>query len=195
MQDVTNRQPDDDVSLSGWVYADLLLALSVVALGAGSFLVVARNVPSEQSSVPQTTTIPTTTTPPLQTANLSCDEFVFQFSESQLRQNPVDFGSRFEQRFQSHAVANQLKDAKVGIMLLFGGYEAGREKTAAGKSRADELLPTLRGTSKLLESVETRTGGADSVNEGSRKINVGGRGSYAIVVYVVYDGDPAASGC
>jgi len=184
----------DELSVAGWVYADLLLALSIVALGATSFLVVVTN-PPEDDSGSSPTTVPTTTIPEIQVANLSCDELVFKFTRTELETSPASLGARFDNRVRQHADANGLRDAKVGIMLLFGGYNTRSERTSAGKKRADEIELALRATSLQLRSVETRTYGASQITQGATELEVGGSQDFAIVAYLVYDGDPNNSGC
>ncbi|MBM4077858.1 MAG: hypothetical protein FJ267_19690 [Planctomycetes bacterium] len=184
----------DELSVAGWVYADLLLALSIVALGATSFLVVVTNLPEKEPG-PSSTTIPTTTVPEIQVANLSCDELVFKFTRTELETSPASLGARFDNRVRQYADANGLRDAKVGIMLLFGGYDTQSERTSAGKKRADDSEPILRSNSQQLRSVEARTGGASRITQGTKELQIGGPEDFAIVAYLVYDGDPKLSGC
>jgi len=192
---IQNENADgDELSVAGWVYADLLLALSIVALGATSFLVVAKNLPVEESGS-STITIPTTTIPEIQVANLSCDELVFKFTRTELETSPASLGARFDNRVRQYADANGLRDAKVGIMLLFGGYDTQSERTSAGKKRADDSEPILRSNSQQLRSVETRTGGASRITQGIEELEIGGPEDFAIVAYLVYDGNPKLSGC
>jgi len=184
----------DELSVAGWVYADLLLALSIVALGATSFFVVATNLPEDDSG-PSPTTVPTTTIPEIQVANLSCDELVFRFTQSELDASAASLGERFDDTVRQHAASKGLRDAKVGLMLLFGGYNTRSERTSAGKKRADEIELALRATSLQLRSVETRTYGASQITQGATELEVGGSQDFAIVAYLVYDGDPNNSGC
>lgn len=184
----------DELSVAGWVYADLLLALSIVALGATSFLVVAKNLPADDS-VSSSTTISTTTIPEIQVANLSCDELVFRFTQSELEASAASLGERFDDRVRQHAATNGLRDAKVGIMLLFGGYDTRSESASDGKKRADQIKSAIRSTSLQLRSVETRTGGASQITQGTAVLDVGGPKDFAIIAYLVYDGNPNSSGC
>lgn len=184
----------DELSVAGWVYADLLLALSIVALGATSFLVVANNLP-ENDSGSSPTTVPTTTIPEIQVANLSCDELVFRFNQSEVETSAASLGARFDDKVRQHAATKGLRDAKVGLLLLYGGYDIQSERTSAGKKRADEIEPSLRAISTQLQSVETRTFGASQITQGATELKVGGSQDFAIVAYLVYDGDPNNSGC
>ena len=184
----------DEMSVAGWVYADLLLALSIIALGASSFLVVARNLPKDDSSsspAPRSTT----TIPEIQVATLSCDELVFQFNKSDLEQSAALLGRTFDDRVKQYAATNGLRDGKVGIMLLYGGYDTETERTSDGKKRADEAGAKLRSASGQLRRVETRTFGASRISQGIKELEIGGPEDFAIVAYLVYDGDPKNSGC
>jgi hypothetical protein len=184
----------DEMSVAGWVYADLFLALSIIALGATSFLVVARNLPTDESSSSPPTRS-TTTIPEIQVANLSCDELVFQFSQSDLEPSATSLGRRFDDRVKQYAATRGLRDGKVGIMLLYGGYDTQTERTSAGKKRADEAGAKLRMASEQLRRVETRTFGASRISQGIKELEIGGPQDFAIVAYLVYDGDPKSSGC
>jgi hypothetical protein len=184
----------DELSISGWVYADLLLALSVLAFGAASFLADDTNLDGANSDL-SATTIPNTTIPEVQVANLSCDELVFRFTQSELEDSASSLGERLDRAVRRHAAFNELRDAKVGLMLLFGGYDPESERTSAGKRRADEIEPALRAVSSQLRSVETRTYGASQITQGNTELEVGGSKDFAIVAYLVYDGDPTDSDC
>jgi hypothetical protein len=194
----SQNEDSDELSVAGWVYADLLLALSIVALGATSFLVIAKNLPldSESPASPTTpTTAPTTTVPEIQVANLSCDEVVFKFTRSELDKSGTALGRRFDAEVRRHASIYKLRDAKVGLMLLYGGYNSQAEQTKAGKKRADEIETQLRKASAQLRSVEARTFGASQITKGNEVLTVGGTNEFAIVAYLVYDGDPKYNGC
>lgn len=190
-----DENPDsDEMSVAGWVYADLLLALSIVALGATSFLVVAKNLPNDDSG-PSSTTVPTTTIPEIQVANLSCDELIFRFTQDDFDSSSVSLGRRFDETVKQYATDNGLRDAKVGLMLLYGGYNTQTERTFAGKKRADAIERQLRITSGQLRTVESRTFGASQITQGTSELKVGGPRDFAIVAYLVYNGDPKISGC
>ena len=187
-----NNQDGDEISIAGWIYADLLLALSIIGLGAASFAITKDKVPS-LNAVP--TTNSTTTVPKVRSANLSCDEMVFRFTSSELKNNPTELGQRFDQEVLQYTQSRNLASAKVGIMLLYGGYDTQQERTLDGKSRADEAASIIRKFSTQISNVETRTGGAASITDGGQKLEIGGSGDFAIVAYLVYDGDPTSSGC
>ena len=188
-----DNQDNDELSIAGWIYADLLLALRVIALGAASFIVTGNNLPTPPEE-PTTATSTTTTTLEVQSANLSCDEMVFRFTDSQLK-NPTELGERFDREVLQHAENRVLRSAKVGIMLIYGGYDSQQESAKDGKSRADEAVSLIRRISPQVSNVETRTGGATNISDSNQQLTIGGPGDFAIVVYLIYDGDPARSGC
>ena len=190
MTNSDDNQDYDELSIAGWIYADLLLALSVIALGAASFIVIGNNLPSP----PEEPTTATSTTLEVQSANLSCDEMVFRFTDSQLK-NPTELGERFDREVLQHAENRVLRSAKVGIMLIYGGYDSQQESAKDGKSRADEAVSLIRRISPQISNVETRTGGATNISDSNQQLTIGGPGDFAIVVYLIYDGDPARSGC
>ena len=84
--------------------------------------------------------------------------------------------------------------AKTGLIIVMGGF-SGSESPGDGDRRAKALLPSLRKASPLLEKVEMRTAGAQSVRVDGQTVQVGGAGSFVMVTYLLFSGPVLEEDC
>ena len=166
---------------TGWIYADLFLAMTVVGLGSS---IVSVSSPASGGATP-------TTAP--KTFQLSCREFAVKVPGDL---SPESGGKKIES-----AIADEIAQrgwtaevAKPGFVLVMGGF-SGSETPGAGDGRAKALLPRLRTSTPLLQGVEMRTGGARSVRVDGKNTNVGGAGSFVMVTYLLFSGPPLVEDC
>lgn len=174
------RRPSGGEDGTGWIYADLFLALTIVGLGSAIVTV----------SSPAGGAAPTTAP---KTFQLSCREFAVKVPGNL---NPERGGTQIEK-----AVADEIAErgwnadiAKPGFVLLMGGF-GDSESPGDGDRRAKALLPRLRTSTELLQGVEMRTGGARSVRIDGKNTTVGGAGSYLMVTYLLFSGPPLVEDC
>lgn len=164
----------------GWIYADLFLALTIVGLGSAIVTV----------SSPAGGATPTTAP---KTFQLSCREFAVRVPGNL---SPERGGTQIEE-----AVAAEIAErgwtaevAKPGFVLVMGGFGSS-ESPGDGDRRAKNLLPRLRQSTELLQGVEMRTGGAQSVRIDGKNTQVGGAGSFVMVTYLLFSGPPLVEDC
>jgi hypothetical protein len=185
---------------SGWIYADLFLALTVVGLGSAVVTSVASSAPPAppaaaevSTTVVTTTTVPVTTTLPEAVFQLSCVEFAVP-----LPANPTsDAGREVIEAAIATEIASREWDAdsaRPGMVLVMGGYE-GSEGATAGDVRARSLAPQLRESIPMFADVEMRTLGARVVNVQGSPVTVGGAGDFILVVYLLHTGEPLVENC
>jgi hypothetical protein len=185
---------------SGWIYADLFLALTVVGLGSAVVSSVASTAPPAPPAIAEaTTTIPSTTVPVTTTAappdvfQLSCVEFAIP-----LPSNPTsDAGREVIEAAVAAEIASRGWDAdsaRPGMVLVMGGYE-GSEGATAGDVRARSLAPQLRESIPMFADVEMRTLGARVVNVQGSPVTVGGAGDFILVAYLLHTGEPLVENC
>ena len=180
------RDSNSLVSSAGWLYADLLLALTIIGFSA----VVATN---HTDPPPTTTTVAQSTTVPKEklSTNLNCNEFAIRL-DSEANQSAVDQIVDSQVR---EAISNEnfpLDETQVGIVIMYGGYGSG-ETVTDGKNYAISFKPKIRNTSWMRNS-ELVLGGANQIEIGSNRVAVGPR-EILLKVYLVYRGDPNSSGC
>lgn len=185
---------------SGWIYADLFLALTVVGLGSAVVTSVASSAPpapmpaaieTTTTVAPSTTAVTTTTSP--EVFQLSCVEFAVP-----LPANPTSEAAR---ESVEQAIATEIErrgweadSARPGMVLVMGGY-AGSEGATAGDVRARSLAPQLRESIPMFADVEMRTLGARVVNVQGSPVTVGGAGDFILVVYLLHRGEPLVENC
>jgi len=138
---------EDDAGLAGWLYTDLLLGLAVVFLAGTTILV--PKVLSEQTTeaLPGTSSTSTTTTTTLPiklcTSLYSIDgasrkeDGIWVVVNRSLGSN--EMADQFEERLKVELVAENpaleaqgkvpfdLSSIKIGLMIVYGGYPAGRD--------------------------------------------------------------------
>lgn len=162
---------------TGWIYADLFLAMMVVGLGSAII----------------TTAAPTSGgAPPVErTFQLSCQEFAIKLPGNMASAGPV---------IESEVAAEIARrgwtpeSSKPGMAIVMGGYGSS-EAPGNGDARAQQSLPRLRASSALLENIEMRTMGARTVRVDGQQFSVGGSGSYLMVVYLLYNGSQLDEDC
>ena len=185
---------------SGWIYADLFLALTVVGLGSAVVTSVASSAPPAQmpaaietttTVAPSTTAVTTTTSP--EVFQLSCVEFAIP-----LPANPTSEAAResVEQAIAAEIAGRKwdADSARPGMVLVMGGYN-GSEGATAGDVRARSLAPQLRESIPMFADVEMRTLGARVVNVQGSPVTVGGAGDFILVVYLLHRGEPLVENC
>lgn len=171
------RRRDSAEDGAGWIYADLFLALTVVGLGSAVITV------ASASGAPQT--------PTEKTFQLSCEEFSIRVPA-----NIASGGAQIEQ-----AVGAEIgrrgwapDSSKPGLVIVMGGFSAG-ETPGDGDGRAKAILARLRASTPLLQQVEMRTAGAQSVRVNGQQTSVGGAGSYLMVTYLLFSGPALTEDC
>lgn len=178
------KSRSDLVSSAGWLYADLLLALTIIGFGT----IVAR----KDTDPPITTTTTTTTTMvPLSSTNLNCNEFAIildSFSDESAVNQVVDS----EVRAAINEFGLPIDKTQVGLVLVYGGY-ASTESVRQGKDHAKSFVPKLRQTNWLNRS-ELVVGGANEVDIGNERKSVSAK-QILLKIYLVYQGDANKSGC
>jgi hypothetical protein len=173
------RQTSSGEDGAGWIYADLFLALMIVGLGSA---VITSSSPSGAAS---------TTAPP--TFQLSCAEFPVQVPNNLSRTNG---GAQIEAAITSEISKRGWsgESAKPGLVIVFGGF-SGSETAGAGDRRAQNLRATLRASVPQFQQVEMRTGGAQNVTVNGTSSDVGGAGSFLLVVYLLFNGPDLSEDC
>ena len=140
-----------------------------------------------------TTSTPTSggAPPAERTFQLSCQEFAITLPRDTATAGPV---------IESEVAAEIARrgwtpeSSKPGMAIVMGGYGTS-EAAGNGDSRAQQAVPRLRASSPLLENIEMRTMGARSVRVDGQQFNVGGAGSYLMVVYLLYNGSQLDEDC
>ena len=172
------KRDNNLVSSAGWLYADLLLVLTIIGFGA----IVARR-DTDPPPPPKVTELSST--------NLNCNEFAIRL-ESGADQASVNQIVDEEVR---RAIDNgnlPLDQTSVGLVLIYGGYGSG-ESFPDGKERARNFVDKIKQTDWMSTS-ELVYGGANQVEIGVKSLPVGAR-EILLKVYLVYQGDPGSSGC
>lgn len=164
---------------AGWIYADLFLALMIVGLGSA---VITSSSPSGAAS----TTAPAT-------FQLSCAEFSVEVPRNLSRTNG---GAQIEAAITSEISKRGWsgESAKPGLVIVFGGFGSS-ESAGDGDRRAQNLRATLRTAVPPFQQVEMRTGGAQSVTVNGVSTDVGGAGSFTLVVYLLFNGPDLTEDC
>jgi hypothetical protein len=173
------RQSSSGEDGAGWIYADLFLALMIVGLGSA---VITSSSPSGAAN---------TTAPP--TFQLSCAEFPVRVPSNLSRTNG---GAQIEAAITSEISKRGWsgESAKPGLVIVFGGFSGG-ENAGAGDRRAQNLRPMLRASVPSFQQVEMRTGGAQNVTVNGTSSDVGGAGSFLLVVYLLFNGPDLTEDC
>jgi hypothetical protein len=86
------------------------------------------------------------------------------------------------------------ESAKPGLVIVFGGF-SGSETAGAGDRRAQNLRSALRAAVPPFQQVEMRTGGAQNVTVNGTSSDVGGAGSFLLVVYLLFNGPDLTEDC
>jgi len=173
-----NKRGNNLVSSAGWLYADLLLALTIIGFGT----IVARK---------ETDPPPPPKVSQLSSTNLNCNEFAIRLdsgSAQPLVSQIVDDEVR-------NAISNgnlPIDQTRVGLVIIYGGYGS-NETVTDGKTHAKNFIPKIKQTD-WMSSSELVLGGANQVEIGLDRVSVGPR-EILLKVYLVYQGDPASSGC
>ncbi|MEI8285940.1 MAG: hypothetical protein WCG15_01435 [Actinomycetes bacterium] len=160
---------------TGWIYADLFLALTIVGLGSA---VVTSSSPANDSKAPKT-------------FQLSCAEFPVRVP-ADIRANGAQIDNSISQEIAKRGWSAE--SSKPGLVIVMGGF-GGNESPGAGDGRAKSITPALRAASPQLASVEMRTAGARTVSVNGQQTTVGGAGSYVLVVYLLYSGPALSEDC
>lgn len=171
------RRPGTSDDQTGWIYADLFLAMFVVGLGSA---IVTTSVPTSGVAPPT-----------LRNFQLSCTEFAIKLPGNIAGSGPV-IDSEVSAEIARRGWAPEA--SKPGLAIVMGGYNAS-EAPGNGDARARQIVPRLRDTSPLLEQIEMRTVGARSVRVDGQQFNVGNSGSYLMVVYLLYNGQQLEEDC
>lgn len=171
------RRSESSEDGTGWIYADLFLAMFVVGLGSA---IVTTSVPSSGAQAPTEKTF-----------QLSCQEFAIKLPGNVASSGPV-VESEVAAEIARRGWAPEA--SKPGLAIVMGGYNS-NEAPGNGDARARQILPRLRATSPLLEQIEMRTVGARSVRVDGQQFNVGNSGSYLMVVYLLYSGQQLEEDC
>ena len=77
---------------------------------------------------------------------------------------------------------------------MFGGFSDG-EGPGDGDRRAQGIRSVLRASTPLLQKVEMRSGGANSVTVNGQVNTVGGAGTFLLVVYLLFNGPDLTEDC
>ena len=160
---------------AGWIYADLFLALMVVGLGSA---VITASSPSSGATQAKT-------------FQLSCAEFAVK-----VPRNIRSGGPQIERAISSEIAKRGWTpdSSKPGLVIVMGGF-SNSESPGYGDGRARSILPQLRSSTPLLQQVEMRTGGAQSVRVNGTGTTVGGAGSYLMVIYLLFSGPLLTEDC
>jgi hypothetical protein len=86
------------------------------------------------------------------------------------------------------------ESAKPGLVIVFGGF-SGSETAGAGDRRAQNLRSSLRAAVPQFQQVEMRTGGAQNITVNGTSSDVGGAGSFLLVVYLLFNGAALTEDC
>lgn len=193
------------MSLSGWLFADLFLALIVVGF---SLSWVTKEVATKSTEPPATTTttipmqpLETTTTLPT-VYQLSCQEFGIPINSDEGLDATIVLIDRAISEEISRRGWNP-EDVKPGLINLFAGYlETGDIKAdqRSASSRALSLKSQI--ISKIPDfgriDIRTSIGRSISVDTGlggTTNLSAGSNSSYIMVIYFVYSGPPLDENC
>jgi hypothetical protein len=171
------RRAESSEDGTGWIYADLFLAMFVVGLGSA---IVTTSVPSSGAQVPTEKTF-----------QLSCTEFAIKLPGNVASSGPV-VESEVSAEIARRGWAPEA--SKPGLVIVVGGYND-NEEPRDGDSRARAVLPRLRSSVSILEKVEMRTSGARGVLVEGQRFAVGGAGSFQLLVYLLYSGPQLDEDC
>lgn len=160
---------------TGWIYADLFLALTIVGLGSA---VVTSSSPTPAANAPKT-------------FQLSCAEFPVRVPAN-VKSNGAQIDNAINQEIAKRGWSAE--SSKPGLVIVMGGF-GGNESPGDGDARAKALTSSLRAASPQLASVEMRTAGARSVSVNGQQTTVGGAGSFVLVVYLLYSGPALSEDC
>ena len=172
------KRDNNLVSSAGWLYADLLLVLTIIGFGA----IVARR---------ETDPPPAPKVSQLSSTNLNCNEFAIRL-DSGLDQTSINQIVDDEVRSSIRNGSLPLGDTSVGLVIIYGGYGSS-ERVTDGKTRAKNFISKIKQT-EWMNSSELVLGGANQVEIGSDSVSVGPE-EILLKVYLVYQGNPASSGC
>ena len=202
-----SKRDEGPMSLSGWLFADLFLALIVVGF---SLSWVTKEEAAKSTEPPATTT--TTTTIPMQPQEttttvpsvyqLSCQEFGI----------PLNLNDGLDEtvRLINRAIRDEISlrgwnpdDVKPGLINLFAGYlETGDIKSdqRGASSRADDLKKKLIAEIPEFARIDIRAsiGRSTQVDTGlggSKSFSATNNSSYVMVIYFVYSGPPLNENC
>jgi hypothetical protein len=161
---------------TGWIYADLFLAMMVVGLGSA---IVTTSMPTNGG------------TPQEKTFQLSCQEFAIK-----LPGNPTNAGPVVESEVAAEIARRgwSPEASKPGLAIVVGGYNE-NEEPRDGDTRARSILSRLRASTPILENVEMRTSGSRGVLVEGQRYTVGGAGSYQLLMYLLYSGPQLEEDC
>lgn len=169
------RRTEEDGT--GWIYADLFLAMMVVGMGSA---IISTAVPTSGGQAPVQ-----------QTFQLSCTEFAIKLPPNVAASGPVvdsEVAAEIARRGWTP------ETSKPGLAIVMGGYNS-NEAPGNGDSRARQIVPRLREASPLLTDIEMRTVGARGITVDGQQFTVGGAGSYLMVVYLLFSGPPLEEDC
>jgi hypothetical protein len=202
-----SKRDEGPMSLSGWLFADLFLALIVVGFSLSW-------VPKEEaarSTEPPATTTTTTTIPmqPFETTTtvatvyqLSCQEFGIPLN--------LDEGLDATVTLIRRAISDEIlrrgwnpDEVKPGLINLFAGYvETGDIKSdqRGASSRAENLKTQLITKIPDFGRIDIRTSigrsiAVDTGLGGSTSFSAVSNSSYIMVIYFVYSGPPLSENC
>ena len=161
---------------TGWIYADLFLAMMVVGLGSA---IVTTSTPSSGAA------------PQEKTFQLSCQEFAIKLPGNVANSGPV-IESEVAAEIARRGWAPEA--SKPGLAFVVGGYNED-EEPRDGDVRARSVLPRVRASTPLLENVEMRTSGSRGVLVEGQRYSVGGAGSYQMLMYLLYSGPQLEEDC
>jgi len=188
-----SRKRRDLVSVSGWLYADVLLVIALIGFGA----VVAGGPPPPPTTTTTTSTTTTSTTTTTTTKSdalqLHCREFVIRRLDVTMTQEL--FEMRLRQSVDTEITKRNLNRlrAKVGIIYVYGYGDSND-----GTRLAREFKRKYFGGTEL-ERVESDEGGAVFVNVNGEQIklradNGGGKPEIVIKGRLIFSG-PQDSEC
>jgi len=181
------RESTSPLGVAGWLYADLFLALVVVGLAAMTFRT--SSPPNEEAQEVAATT--TTASVSNRQFQLSCTE---AFMAPEILGNEAGRVDRVT-RFLKETIQDRgwtLENAKPGLVFVYGGYD---DESERADNEAADLASKLTGEVPLLAKVEIRSGARKQLAVNGRNIPVGGSGSFAAIVYFVYQGEPEKESC
>ena len=160
---------------AGWIYADLFLALMIVGLG---------------SAVVTTSSPSAATAPPI--FQLSCAEFPVKVPSNLSGNGGAQIEAAITSEISKRGWSGET--AKPGLVIVFGGFSGG-EGPGDGDRRAQGIRSVLRASTPLLQKVEMRSGGANSVRVNGKVNTVGGAGTFLLVVYLLFNGPDLIEDC
>ena len=172
------RQSSSGEDGAGWIYADLFLALMIVGLGSA---VITSSSPSGAAN---------TTAPP--TFQLSCAEFPVRVPSNLSGNGGAQIEAAITSEISKRGWSGET--AKPGLVIVFGGFSGG-ESPGDGDRRAQGIRSVLRASTPLLQKVEMRSGGANSVKVNGQVNTVGGAGTFLLVVYLLFNGPGLTEDC